>query len=98
MIVSPTVTPTPAFAPAYADGDTIRSALDEVLIGFLDTALSGNAEEQAEYCRSRGIYADSAAAKINETAVDIIGDIILERASDGKAYKVKDDYREEASQ
>lgn len=77
--------------------ETLRGALDDTLLLFLDTALSGDGAAQNELCRSAGIYADSAAAKINETAVDIIGDIVLTPSADGKYYVIIEDYREEAS-
>ncbi|MCD7782944.1 MAG: TerB N-terminal domain-containing protein [Firmicutes bacterium] len=78
-------------------GETLRGALDDTLLRFLDTALSGDSAAQSELCRKSGIYADSAAAKINETAVDIIGDIVLTPSADGKYYVIIEDYREEAS-
>ncbi|MCD7943909.1 MAG: TerB N-terminal domain-containing protein [Clostridia bacterium] len=77
--------------------ETLRGALDDTLLRFLDTALSGDGAAQSEHCRKSGIYADSAAAKINETAVDIIGDIVLTPSEDGKYYVIIEDYREEAS-
>ncbi|MCD8314025.1 MAG: TerB N-terminal domain-containing protein [Firmicutes bacterium] len=77
--------------------ETLRGALDDTLLRFLDTALSGDGAAQSELCRKSGIYADSAAAKINETAVDIIGDIVLTPSEDGKYYVIIEDYREEAS-
>lgn len=49
-----------------------------------------------EYCRARGILPDTAAAEVNEAAVDSFGDVLLEFA-DG-AWQIIDDYLEEAAE
>lgn len=57
---------------------------------FLLICINGTEQEQRSYARSHGMSLDELADSINEIAVSVIGDIILE--SDGEIYRVIDDY------
>ena len=51
---------------------------------------SGSADEQRRFALSHKVSTDELADKINEAAVDIFGDIIIE--NDGEAYRIIEDY------
>ena len=69
------------------------SALDRRLVTVLLGAMNGNAF--SSLCREHGLFADDAAARINELAVDQIGDVILE--PDAGDYTFVEDYRDDVS-
>ncbi len=52
--------------------------------------------ELEEWCRERGLLPDSVAGEINETAMDYIGDALLEH--DGSVWQIIADYLEEAAE
>lgn len=72
------------------DGD-LATALGEEKMAFVRAALEENAAEQGRIARELGLMVDALADEINDTAADIMGDIILEDV--GGAYAVIEDYR-----
>ncbi len=62
------------------------------LFDFLALCLSGNAMTQREFARKLGLSTDELVDRINEAAVEIIGDILLEDA--GGYYTIIEDYIE----
>lgn len=70
-------------------GDDL-SALPETLLKFIGLCLDGNIRGQKEYAKSLGKMPDAMADEINERALDIIGDILLESEDGG--YSVISDY------
>ena len=70
-------------------GDDL-SALPETLLKFIGLCLDGDLRGQTEYARSLGKMPDAMADEINERALDIIGDILLESEDGG--YSVISDY------
>ncbi len=87
---------TAAGTAADTDGSSlvqrIRTA-DERLIPPLRGVTGG--EPFSKLCRDGGLFADDAASRINELAVDVIGDVILERS--GGDYILIEDYRDDVS-
>ena len=65
------------------------------LIGFLRCAYDADLSAQRAYCRSLGKMPETLADAINEIASDVLGDILLEE-DDAGAYRVIDDYRQDA--
>ena len=57
---------------------------------FLIICRSGNAAAEREYARKKGMSLDELADTVNELAVEIMGDIILD--FDGEKYTVIEDY------
>lgn len=57
---------------------------------FIKLCHVGSAAEQRSFARASGITTDELADRINEAAVEIFGDIILE--GDGEAYRIIEDY------
>ena len=57
---------------------------------FIGLCLDGDLRGQTEYARSLGKMPDAMADEINERALDIIGDILLESEDGG--YSVISDY------
>lgn len=76
------------------ENDGILSRLDAVAVGYLRTVLTGTPSDALEYCREHSLYADEVASRINETASEVIGDIILEPDGEG-GYTVIEDYIDE---
>ena len=74
-----------------SEGDSLSAVLGESLYTLLRTAADGGSFAAA--CRNAGVFADDAARRINEFAMDIIGDVVLE--SDGTDYVFVEDYRED---
>lgn len=70
-------------------GDDL-SALPEPLLKFIGFCLDGNLRGQNEYAKSLGKMPDAMADEINERALDLIGDILLESEDGG--YSVISDY------
>ena len=68
---------------------------DAEAIPFLRFALAQDAKGQLSYCRSIGKMPETLADAVNEFAVDLWGDILLEE-SDGGAFFVIEDYLEQA--
>lgn len=75
-----------------SEGD-VTSQLKESLgtkADFVRLCKDKTLAEQRAFARSVGISVDELADEINETAVNIFGDIILE--NDGEAYRIIEDY------
>lgn len=70
--------------------DALRRT-DEKLYTSLMAAVRGGSF--AASCREAGLFADDAASRINDIAMDIIGDVVLE--STGVDYAFVEDYRED---
>ena len=78
------------------DGGGIFSRLDEYAAGYLRALLDGGTGSARQFCRENALYEDEIASRINETASEIIGDIILEQ--DGDGYRVIEDYIDDIRQ
>ena len=72
-----------------------EDTLDPELLAFLRLAYSGDAAAQKNYCRSIGRMPETLADAINEHAVELWGDILLEDGGDG-TFTVIEDYQEQA--
>jgi hypothetical protein len=59
---------------------------------LLQLCITGSLVEQRKFALSQGLGLDELADRINETAVEMLGDIILE--NDGSAYRIIVDYRD----
>lgn len=59
---------------------------------FFRLILSGNRTEQQAYVRRNRILPDAVVDEINESAVEIFGDILIEQADDGR-YLILEEYR-----
>ena len=71
--------------------DDIINALGEKA-GFVELCRSADAAEQRKFAISLKLSLDELADSINEIAVDVFGDIILENV--GEAYKIIEDYQD----
>ena len=60
---------------------------------FIKLCQSGSIAEQRKFAIANKLSIDELADRINEAAVDILGDIILE--NDGEAYRVIEDYSDQ---
>ena len=60
---------------------------------FIRLCQGGTAAEQRKFALANKLSTDELADRINEAAVDIFGDIILE--NDGEAYRIIDDYSDQ---
>lgn len=69
---------------------TLRRLLGEQLYSLLRAAADGSSF--ADACRLAELFADDVARRINELAVDLVGDVLLE--PDGTDYAFVEDYRE----
>jgi hypothetical protein len=83
-----------AEAPLTA-AQTEENSLESALQQFLRFAIKQEAQGQLAFCRSIGKMPETMADALNELAVDIWGDILLEEG-DGGAFFVIDDYLEQA--
>ncbi len=68
-----------------------EDGLDAELKGALLAVLNG--ESFTAYCREHGMFADDAAAKINDFALERIGDVVLEK--NGTDHTFIEDYRKD---
>lgn len=59
---------------------------------FFDAIVSRDIEQQHAFCRKKGILLESAVDYVNEKAVDVLEDILIEEAEDG--YALIEEYRE----
>ena len=59
---------------------------------FLEAILSHDIEKQRIFCHQKGIFPGNAVDYINESAADILGDILIEESQDG--YVIIEDYKE----
>lgn len=78
-----------------SQSDDIRSKIEEALgekSKFIELCKCGIAAEQRKFALSLKLSPDELADRINEVAVDIFGDIILE--NNGDAYQIIEDYQE----
>ncbi len=77
-----------------SDQDPVGVFLNEIseYRGFFDAIVSRDTIQQRAFCRTKGIFHESAADFINEKAVDVLGDILLEEIEGG--YILIEDYRE----
>lgn len=78
-------------APAPKEAKCLTDALGDTLAGLLRTVMNGASFAAA--CREAGIFADDAASRINESAMDFIGDVVLEAS--GSDYTFIEDYRDD---
>lgn len=62
--------------------------------GFLVAVCKGNTMEQRDIARQQGLLIDALAERINETAADAFGDIILQE-SEGGGYELIEDYAQD---
>lgn len=80
-----------------ADTDDSASEKDRFLMAisshrqFFDAVRQENFADQMQYCRENRLLPEALADQINETAVSIFGDILLEEADDG--YRIIEDYQ-----
>lgn len=58
---------------------------------FFDAVLQENFVDQLQYCRETRLLPEAIADEINEVAVSIFGDILLEEVGDG--YRIIEDYQ-----
>ena len=82
-------------APTVADGGdspygSLWASLTEAERAVLSACLDGG--DVAAICRALGCLADSVVSAVNEKAVDLTDDIVIE--SDGTGYRVIEDYKE----
>lgn len=59
---------------------------------FIELCKNASALEQRKFASSHSLSVDEVADKINESAVDIFGDIVLE--DDGGTYRIIEDYKD----
>ena len=59
---------------------------------FFDAIVSRDIIKQREFCKQKGMFSEHIADIVNETAVDVLGDILLEETDDG--YGLIEDYKE----
>ncbi|MBQ7320740.1 MAG: TerB N-terminal domain-containing protein [Clostridia bacterium] len=80
---------------AAVQADETADSLTEFseFILFINSALTCDVEAQRTFARDRGEMIDGVADRINEIAVEVLGDIILEEGERG-GYTVIEDYRE----
>ena len=71
----------------------IFARLDDVSGEYLSALLSIGGDAAHRLSLERGVYEDEIVSRINEAAVDEIGDIIIEPADGG--YKIVEDYRDD---
>ena len=64
---------------------------------FILAALNGDMARQRDIARERGLMTDVLAEQINDIAVELIGDIVLE-SDEGGAYTVIEDYVDDVKQ
>lgn len=64
---------------------------DKRLLDALTCAVNGGSF--ASFCREAGMFADDVASRINDAAMDIIGDVVLEGS--GTDYTFIEDYRDD---
>jgi hypothetical protein len=83
-----------AEAPVTA-AQTEENSLESALQQFLRFAIKQDAQGQLAFCRSIGKMPETMADALNELAVDLLGDILLEEG-DGGAFFVIEDYLEQA--
>lgn len=69
---------------------SIRESLGEIS-DFLNLCKGSTVTEQRKFASSHGLTLDELADRINECAVNVFGDIILE--DDGSAYTIIEDYQ-----
>lgn len=86
-------------APTVADGGdspygSLWASLTEAERAVLSACLDGG--DVAAICRALGCLADSVVSAVNEKAVDLTDDIVIE--SDGTGYRVIEDYKEELAE
>jgi len=74
--------------------DPLQVFLDEILEykEFFEAVVSRDMALQRAFCREKGMFPESAFDFINEKAVDILGDILLEETDGG--YEIIEDYKE----
>ncbi len=84
----------PDLGNADSEGNTFNSIKAEVgeLADFITLCLTGSISEQREFARSVSMTQDELADRINEAAVNIVGDIIIEEI-DG-TYEIIEDYKD----
>ena len=58
---------------------------------FFSATMSKNAEEQQKYCQEKRLLPDTVADEINEIAVTVFGDVLLEEANTG--YQIIEEYQ-----
>ncbi|MBQ7319275.1 MAG: TerB N-terminal domain-containing protein [Clostridia bacterium] len=66
-------------------------------IGFVRFALENDTVSQQRYCREISKMPESLADEINEAALEIMGDIVLEQNDDG-GFSVIEEYRQEIAE
>lgn len=76
---------------SVCQGASLMETLGERLAKLLQVAAEGGSFSAA--CREAGLFADDAASRINECAMDFIGDVILEMS--GTDYVFIEDYRDD---
>lgn len=87
----PDIPETPPTLPNEDDDiHLLQSKLGDLFV-FINLSLNQDPAAQRAFARNRGEMLDSIADRINETAADILGDVLLEEC-DG-AYTVIEDYR-----
>lgn len=88
---APTSTPSLTLAPS------VTAPLSAVAVSFLRALRLGDKRAAEAIARDASRYVDDVAAEINDAAVDIIGDVILEDDRDG-GYAVIPDYETETDE
>ena len=91
----------PAFAAVQAQEPADAASGDAVLTPtereYLAACLAGDRAAQARAAARDGRLPDALADAINEKSTDWLGDILLEPSADGRAYRVIEDYTEDAA-
>ena len=92
-VQDPPITVGEGLAPPASQGDTALSDALTDYLPFIAAVAAGDAGAQRNACRDMGKMIDAVADEINDVAVEIFGDVILEEADGG--YAVIEDYREQ---
>ncbi len=75
------------------ENDGLYSKIKQIIgseAEFIKLCENGTAVEQRKFAHTQNVSTDEIADRINEAAVDVFGDILLE--NDGEAYRIIEDY------
>ncbi|MBE6684340.1 MAG: hypothetical protein E7592_01655 [Ruminococcaceae bacterium] len=96
-VAQPVTTPKPEETPDISvesdENDGLYSKISGVIgkeAEFIKLCQNGTAAEQRQFAHANKLATDELADRINEAAVDVFGDILLE--NDGEAYRIIEDY------
>ena len=88
-VVTPQIK-TPSIPEPLSEKEQFLNSISAHLV-FFNAILQENASEQCRYAKEKRLMAEAIVDEINESAVDILGDIVIEEADDG--FRIIEDYQ-----